>query len=363
MRLNTALITSLLFANFMSAVPALAANYNFTDLGSLVQYYDVNDVNNIGQVVGYTNSKAFLSIDGNMQFIGNLGSTFSYAYGINNSGQIVGNADTAGAFIYSNGNMQALGTLGGLVSKAYGINDSGQVVGVSATSDNSTHAFLYSNGSMQDLGTLGGTYSEATAINNSGQVVGNSATSDNSTHAFLYSNGNMQDLGTLGGSESYATSINDNSQVVGNSNYDFFNVYRHAFLYSNGSMQDLGTLGGKISHANGINNSGQVVGSSTFREFNLSSDPSNHAFLYSNGNMADLNSFLDATTLDAGWILESAEAINDNGWIVGFAYNRITSQSHAYLLSVASVPEPETYAILLVGLVLVGFVARRNQLS
>jgi probable HAF family extracellular repeat protein len=362
MRLNTALITSLLFANFMSAVPALAANYNFTDLGSLVQYYDVNDVNNIGQVVGYTNSKAFLSIDGNMQFIGNLGSTFSYAYGINNSGQIVGNADTAGAFIYSNGNMQALGTLGGLVSKAYGINDSGQVVGVSATSDNSTHAFLYSNGSMQDLGTLGGTYSAATAINNGGQVVGDSATQDNSTHAFLYSNGSIQDLGTLGGSGSFATGINDNSQVVGNS-YDFFDVNPHAFLYSNGSMQDLGTLGGNRSYANSINNSGQVVGSSTFREFNLSSDPSNHAFLYSNGSMSDLNSFLDAATLDAGWILESAEAINDNGWIVGFAYNRVTSQSHAYLLSVASVPEPETYAMFLAGLALMGFAVRRSQLS
>ena len=54
---------------------------------------------------------------------------------------------------------------------AYGINDSGQIVGDAAKSSRAVHAFLYCNGTMQDLGTLGGTNSEAAGINNSAQVV------------------------------------------------------------------------------------------------------------------------------------------------------------------------------------------------
>ena len=48
-----------------------------------------------------------------------------------------------------------LGTLGGR-SLAYGINDSGQVVGVARPLGNTVNAFLYSGSTMTDLGTLGG---------------------------------------------------------------------------------------------------------------------------------------------------------------------------------------------------------------
>jgi probable HAF family extracellular repeat protein len=39
---------------------------------------------------------------------------------------------------------------------AYGINNSGQVVGEFSNSDGQYHAFLYSEGPITDLGTLGG---------------------------------------------------------------------------------------------------------------------------------------------------------------------------------------------------------------
>jgi len=90
-----------------------------------------------------------------------------------------------------------LGTLGGSTSVAYGINDSGQVVGSAFTSTSSQHAFLYSNGTMNDLGTLGGSSSYAWSVNDSGQVAGVLSTSSGYFHAFLYSNGTMEDLGTL----------------------------------------------------------------------------------------------------------------------------------------------------------------------
>jgi probable HAF family extracellular repeat protein len=209
------------------------------------------------------------------------------------------------AFLYSDGIMQDLGTFGGTTSYAYGINNSGQVVGQAYTAGNATaHAFLYSDGVMQDLGTLGGADSSATGINNRGEVVGWSTTSSGYQHAFLYSGGIMQDLGTLQGGygSSYANAINDNEQVVGTDTAG-------AFLYSGGIMQDLGTLGQWIC-AYDINNSGQIVG-----EAKIAGNDNVHAFLKSgNGPLQDLGTLPDLT------FISRAGAINDSGQIVGCSY-------------------------------------------
>jgi probable HAF family extracellular repeat protein len=86
--------------------------------------------------------------------------------------------------------MTDLGTLpGGSSSIAHGINDSGQVVGWADTSGGNWHAFLYSNGAMADLNALvpasGWTLENANAINDSGQIVGYGINPSGSTDAFL----------------------------------------------------------------------------------------------------------------------------------------------------------------------------------
>jgi probable HAF family extracellular repeat protein len=159
-----------------------------------------------------------------------------------------------------------LGTLpGGVGTFAYGINDSGQVVGSGPVGDGSgaNRAFLYSSGTMTDLGTLGSASfdSSAVAINASGQVVGRSGTWSGQSHAFLYSNGTMTDLGALGGSASCACGINASGQIVGY----FDAAAEHAFVYSDGTMTDLNSvvsvpLGWTIQDAMGINASGQIAG-------------------------------------------------------------------------------------------------------
>src|SRR5207249_4345433 len=158
-----------------------------------------------------------------------------------------------------------LGTLlGGSTSFAYAVNDSGQVVGFSETAAGGAfHAFLWTAaGGAVDLGTLGGRGSEAHGVNASGQVVGFSETvAGGAYHAFSWTvKGGMIDLGTLGGSFSVAEAVNDSGEVVGCADAADGSV--HAFSWTAaGGMVDLGTLG-NASEASGVNASGQVVGSS-----------------------------------------------------------------------------------------------------
>lgn len=59
-------------------------------------------------------------------------------------------------------------------------------------------------------------------------------------------------------------------------------------------------------------------------------------------------------------MLTSASDINDSGWIVGNAYNSKTNETRAFILS--PVPEPETYAMLMAGLGLMGWLVRRKKM-
>jgi len=179
-----------------------------------------------------------------------------------------GNAATHAVIWDASLNIEDLGTLGGTNSFAFGNNCIGQVVGSSDTAVlGASDAFLWDSAhGMQDLGTLGGTMAEANAINCSGVIVGySSLVGDLQTHAFLYANGSMMDLGTLGGSTSQANAINDGGWVVGFS-YTTGDADMHAFLRTpNGGMQDLNKLipansDWDLKGANSISNNGRIVG-------------------------------------------------------------------------------------------------------
>jgi probable HAF family extracellular repeat protein len=339
----------------------------------------------------FTVATATASVSYSVTDLGILpGDTISYAYNINDVGQVVGMSQTSPtgkydppppdhAFLWQNGTMTYLGTISGnSSSRANAIRNDGTVVGSSYTKTLTTtgsyptkqHTFLWQKNQIVDLGTLGGNYSlyysAANSINKAGKVVGSSFTSNGYTlyHAVLWQNSTVIDLGTLGGTYSAANSINNAGKVVGDSQTT--SSTSHAFLWQNGQMTDLGTLGGSYSAANSINNAGKVVGSSD------TNSGTRHAFLWQNGKMTDLgtlggnysvansinnvgkivgdSSTPSGTTQHAvlwdkgkrrdlnnllpsnsGWVLNTATAINNRGQIVG--YGAHNGQTHAFLLT------------------------------
>jgi probable HAF family extracellular repeat protein len=162
--------------------------------GSASNAYGINDAGHIvgwSYIQGDTALHAFLYSNGGMQDLGTLlGTTNSIAYAINNLDQLVGYSEH-GAFLYSGGVRYDLGTLGGTASQALALNDLGEVVGFADTAAGARHAFLYSNGVLVDLNSLlppgsGWVLGQATGINDSGQIVGEGII-NGQTHGFLLS--------------------------------------------------------------------------------------------------------------------------------------------------------------------------------
>jgi probable HAF family extracellular repeat protein len=133
-------------------------NVGMKDIGTLGgSYAFANAINNSGEVVG----DSFVAIGGNTQRafsylnrvmtdLGTLGGDNSNAHAINNQGAIVGTSNLADGsnapFLYRNGAMVNINTFlpansGWVLTDAYGINDSGLIVG-NGTFNGQARAFL-----------------------------------------------------------------------------------------------------------------------------------------------------------------------------------------------------------------------------
>lgn len=199
---------------------------------------------------------------------------------------------TANAVTY---NLSQLGSLSsGEDATAYGMNDNGQVVGNAYNSSTGKiEAVIWNSGVIQSLGVEG----IARAVNNYGVVVGENGTdaTDNRTgngRAYQWDTTNgYQDIGTLIGNTcancySGAWDINDSGVVTGNSfsvDSPFGLLRMHAFRYTSGVMEDLPppNATGGYSRGIGINNNGTIIGRASVDTFTNSDkymgqwDPSN----------------------------------------------------------------------------------------
>jgi probable HAF family extracellular repeat protein len=135
-------------------------------------------------------------------------------YDINNSGQIVGRGPQSSGFLYSGGTYTYLDAPGAFNTSAFGINDAGQIVGY-YSAPGSEHGFIYDAGSWTTIDAPGYTNTELTGINNSGEVVGTALDASHHRHGFTYSDGTFTFLDALGSFGTWANGVNDSGQVVG----------------------------------------------------------------------------------------------------------------------------------------------------
>jgi probable HAF family extracellular repeat protein len=278
--------------------------------------------------------------------LGTLGGTFSFAAGINASGQVVGWSTTSTSTVSHafrtapnspiNPATDDLGTPPGASGDVLsdGINTSGQVA--CHTEGVFVHAYRTAPNSpidsaTDDLGSLAGGFTIARGINDSGQVVGWSIIDSNlDTLAYRTASNSpinpaTDDLGSLGGGGSFADGINASGQVVGES---FIGGKVHAFRTAansaiNPTTDDLGTLGGANSEALGINDSGQAAGWAL-----TSNNAATHAF------RTAPNSPINPSTDDLGTLggaYSSAAGLNTFGQVVGMAYISGNTAAHAFL--------------------------------
>ena len=281
----------------------------------------------------------------------------NYATSINNLGQIVGfsvaiSGDTR-AIVWNAGLPTGLHPQGGL---AWSINNLGQIVGESRTGITSgyNYATIWNDEVATQLtNPREFVYTVANSINNSGQIVGRYYGGNSNSSATLWDNGVVIDLHPQGSFSSGAYSINDSGQIVGLA-YNNVLLGSRSILWNNGVATDITPQGSLSSGAYSINNLGQIVGNVR------NADDIYRATLWDNGVAIDLNSFLSASSISEGWVLDTALDINDNGSIVGKASNSflgITAQ--AFVLT--PVPEADTSAMLLTGLGVVGLMVRRRK--
>ena len=217
------------------------------------------------------------------------GATATYAYGINNAGQIVGeataNPNNEVGWEYSAGNFTAIGVVGDQDNGARGINNLGEVVGSdSPVRSTPRYGLVDIDGTDTQINLPPGVSSGANGVNDAGVVVGQS---------YLHTD-------TVSGiTPVYTGYIDDNGTVT--------------YLNAPGTLTANG-----YTAANGINNVGQVVG-----DYETTYGSNEQGFLYNDSTYTTISDPLGVN----GTV---AEGINDNGVIVGF-FTDASNKQHGFI--------------------------------
>ena len=292
--------------------------------------------------------------------LGTLGGTYSYAYGINDAGEVSGGAATPNqtgglsetAFLWYNGQITDLGTLGGLAcpacnSEAGGPNANGASPMLSETAHSDpngedtcgfgTHlqclGAIWKKGALTALSALpGGHNSQAYWLNDSGQAAGlaengvRDATCATPFQVLRFEaviwgpKGEIRELSPLAGDTvGFAFGINNSGQAVGTSGLCSNTTLptvgpsgAHAVLWEkDGSATDLGNLGGTNNIATTVNDLGEVAGNSQ-----SATDGNTHPFLWTpKTGIHDLGIFPG----DFLTVAPCCNTLNDKSQVVGFS--------------------------------------------
>jgi probable HAF family extracellular repeat protein len=253
--------------------PFLYRNGVVQELLPSVQAANPTDINNAGLITCFVFTPlqgygALLSPDGTVVNLNQLLQGFVYPFAINDLGDIIYN-DLNGPAVY-NVNSGAFRRLQDpRVVNLIDINNRGQVLGYFISGDYSSSTGAFFDGpSVTYFRFPRYTYTLPTALNNRGQVIGvayDEIPGSFLLTPFIYEEHHFKHLGFLPGDDSAApTGINDSGDLVGWSAGENL----RAFLYSNHKLYDLKALvsanaGWTLEIAFSINNQGQIVGVGT----------------------------------------------------------------------------------------------------
>lgn len=277
------------------------------------------------------------------------GDAVSSASGINNHGDIVGFSSSGEAyerrvFLYAHGRMAKAGQGEGVTYEGQPfINNSGQInrrqrlSSHAVLSRSESHQAIFYSGSqkIRFVMPLRWERADLLGMNDQGQVIGSyrQTIGNPSRISFVYDS-KTRKFSTLpqppGGWEGFAGSINDHGQIAG---IAWQPGRDRAVLWNAGQPVFLPTVPGRDSSEGlGINNQGDIVGTAWSlpnaaaqyvndypQRWRLlvpffKKQWENRAVFYKGGKAQDLNSLIPE---DAGWTLEEANSINDQGQIVG----------------------------------------------
>jgi len=272
-------------------------------------------------------------------------------FGMNNPGQIVGTSaggqQTTG-YLYTNGVMQTLVAPGASNTFAYGINDTAEVVGAANAPSVGTYAIVYLNGSFTTLTVPWQGSTTARGINNAGHMVGYHTDPAGNTIGFLTAGaGVFTDIIVPGAFSTFPYRVNNIGEVVGyftNEDGD-----ESGFVYKDGVYQTITVPGSSDTLVYAMNDSGEIVGS-------FIDNSGTHGFLDDNGVF---------TTFDAPDTLPTrgtfARDITDDGVILVYGVGTGTFVATS---TIESVPEPTAFSLVMcasaIGILIM---RRRTRLS
>jgi uncharacterized membrane protein len=312
--------------------------------------------NDAGQVVGNAGGQNFLFSNGTLYFPAVPGQPNAHVLGINNRGDIL-----TDQFVYTPVNGQARGFLEPMTP--LGMNDQGRMFGwAGATTGGRYVGVVDSGSSFVRLGPEGSS-STPRDINEAGVVAG----VYNGAAAVFDTQGRVTELGLFGGRSSEAFAINDAGDVLGNAEFsppsDQYPTW-HTFIYRDGVAEDIHDDFVAYSHslystqAFGLDELGRVLVRGWISH---EGGRESRVFLWDRGHITDLNLVLESfgvslASTGLGW-----PVLNDVGQI---ALNVHTADglTMPMILTPVPVPEPQTVALLLAGL-LVPVLLRWRALS
>lgn len=286
-------------------------------------------------------------------------------YAINNSGEIAGQyLDPAvGYRVFAlNGGIYSTVDPGPALapngSYFASLNNGGQIVGFANTTTPPNYGYYYLADRSGTIGafpppsiSLPNGASGFSAFNDQGAVAG-----EDGSAAFVAQGGVITTIEPATSTDTYINAINNDGGVVGQ--YDpatppspFAN--QSAFLYQNGVYTTLSAPGARFTEATGISDDGVVVGyldeAPTTAPNGVSVTPI-LGFTYDHGVYREYSV--------PGEVETELFGINDAGQVVGYFGNE---QGNASGFSALAVPEPDVWALMLVGLSGVGMAMRRSR--